>query len=168
LNKDHNNSHDTFVASIGDMYESISISIENGGQFSMITAGTSMMPLLRNRKDTVVLTKQSEKLKLFDIPLYKRKNGQFVLHRVLKIDENTYSMCGDNQLTLERGITDSDVVAVVSKIVRNGKEIDLNNSWSYSLYVFLWCRCFFLRFAVLKVRALLVRIYKLIFSRRNK
>lgn len=147
-----------FVAPLSDMESVLLESLNDGGQFSMVTAGTSMMPLLRNRRDTVVLLKPTGRLSRYDIPLYKRDNGQYTLHRVLKVCELEYHICGDNQLTIEKGITDDQVIAVVSKIIRNGKSIDLKKSVGYKFYLFFWCRCFFIRFVLLKFRGLISRI----------
>lgn len=153
MNKPEKNSGKRVVANLSEVQELIEKAIENGGEFRIITAGTSMQPLLRNRCDTVVLVKAGAgKLKKYDIPLYKRKNGQYVLHRIMKCGKDEYCLCGDNQTEFERGITDSDIIAVVSRIVRNGNEIALDTSKLYKLYVFFWCRCFFLRFLILKLR----------------
>ena len=43
-----------------------------------------MLPMLRDGEDVVVLKGTGGKrLRLFDVPLYRRDNGQYVLHRVL-------------------------------------------------------------------------------------
>ncbi len=152
------NNNRSFMAPLSEIESVMRESIDDGGQFSIVTAGTSMMPLLRNRKDTVVLVKPLGRLSRYDIPLYKRDNSQYVLHRVLKVCDSEYHTCGDNQLTLEKGITDNHIIAVVSKIIRNGKSIDITKSCSYKLYVFIWCRCFFIRFCLLKVKGLCSRI----------
>lgn len=156
-----NNSLDkgsNFVAPLSEMEDIIKESIKDGGRFTMMTAGTSMKPLLRNRKDYVVLAKPEGQLKKYDIPLYKRPSGQYTLHRVMKVTENGYTMCGDNQLIFEKNVREDSVIAVVSKVIKNGKEIDLKTSKIYQFYVFLWCKCFFLRFVPLKIRAFLSRI----------
>ena len=156
-----------FVAPLFELEPVIRETVDDGGQFSVVTAGTSMMPLLRNRKDTVVLVKPYGRLSRFDIPLYKRDSGQYALHRVLKVCRDEYHICGDNQLAIEKGITDNHVIAVVSKIIRNGKTIDVKKSLSYKLYVFVWCRCFFVRYLILKFRGLCFRV-KCFLSNKNK
>ncbi len=83
--------------------------------------GTSMLPLLRAGIDRVQLTAPPEKLKKGDIPLYRRQNGQFVLHRVVKVTEKGYTMVGDNQTLLEPGIGHSQVLAVTKGIYRKGR-----------------------------------------------
>ncbi len=161
------NSNRNFTAPLSEIESLMRESIDDGGQFSVVTAGTSMMPLLRNRKDTVILVKPLGRLSRYDIPLYKRDNGQYVLHRVVKVCDSEYHLCGDNQLTIEKGITDCRVIAVVSKIIRNGKVIDISKSCAYKLYVFVWCRCFFIRFCLLKYKGLCSRI-KIFFTNLNK
>ncbi len=147
------------VVPLSETEDIIRETVNSGGQFSLITAGTSMKPLLRNRKDTVVLVKANVPLKRFDIPLYKRENGQFVLHRVIAFDKNGYVLCGDNQVIKETGINDGDVIAVVSKIIRNGKTIDLNKSFSYKIYVFFYCRLFPLRCLFLRAKSVFKKIF---------
>lgn len=146
------------VAPLSEMIDLITESVDSGGEFRLITAGVSMKPLLRNRKDTVVLVKANKPLKKYDIPLYKRNDGRFVLHRVIGFKNGGYVMCGDNQTVKEYGIKDDNIIAVVSSIVRNGKTIDLNKSFFYKLYVFFWCRLFFVRCLLLKPRTLFYRV----------
>ena len=54
--------------------------IESGGEFRLFPRGTSMMPLLRQGNDSVILVKCENAPKKRDIIFYKRPNGQFVLH----------------------------------------------------------------------------------------
>ena len=58
--------------------------IASGGEFRFFHKGTSMNPLLRQGIDSVVIV-SPENLKKNDIALYKRANGQFVMHRIIKI-----------------------------------------------------------------------------------
>lgn len=159
MNNQSKDNNKKIVAPLSETEDIIRETVNSGGQFSLITAGTSMMPLLRNRQDTVVLVKAKTPLKRFDIPLYKRKDGQFVLHRVISIDKNGYVLCGDNQIIKETGIKDGDVIAVVSKIIRNGKTIDLNKSISYKVYVFFYCRLFPLRCLFLKAKSVFKKVF---------
>ena len=62
-------------------------------------------------------------MKIGDIPLYRRNDGAFVLHRVVGIKENgEYIMCGDNQFLLEFGITDKNIIGVARTLIIDGKE----------------------------------------------
>ena len=95
--------------------------------------GKSMKPLLREHRDTVLLKKYDGNLKKYDIALFKRANGSYALHRVVKICDSTYSFCGDNQVTIEKGITDEMIVAVAEGIYRDEKYIPCER-FSYKLY----------------------------------
>lgn len=78
-----------------------------GGRVIIKPKGTSMLPLIRQGIDEVELSPlPSGRLKKYDIPFYKRKNGQFVLHRIVRVKKDSYVLCGDNQNELEFGITD--------------------------------------------------------------
>ena len=89
--------------------------ISGGGEFRLYPKGTSMLPLIRQGKDSVVLVKPGL-LSIGDIILYRRKNGQFVLHRIVKIKGDNLIICGDNQTSLEYGINASSVIAKVKAI----------------------------------------------------
>ena len=75
--------------------------------------GTSMMPMIRQNIDTVVLAPLPKKLKKLDLPLYQRDNGQYVLHRIVAVGD-TYTCCGDNQFAYEHGVRPDQMIGVVT------------------------------------------------------
>lgn len=112
--------------------------LDRGGTVTFTPMGNSMYPMLRDGEDTVILSKPKGRLKLFDIPLYKRSDGSYILHRIVDFDINgDYIMCGDNQFALERGIKDENIIAVVTAFYRKGKPYT-ENSPSYRLYINFW------------------------------
>ncbi len=114
--------------------------LASGGEFKLYPKGTSMLPLIVQGRDAVVLCRRTGQVpaKKHDIAFYRRKDGQFVLHRVMKVEnDGTFTMCGDNQLQLERGILPGQIIGVVTKLYRNGAEIG-EKKLSYRLYVFFW------------------------------
>lgn len=147
------------VMKIEDMIPVIEEVIKSGGDFRMMTAGTSMMPLLRDRKDVVILTKAQLPLRKYDIPLYKRTDGTFIIHRVVDVKNDCYVMCGDNQYIFEYGITDTQIYAVVKGIVRKGKYIYLDSK-RYRLYVFLCTHTRSLRHFIIRVKNKIIRTVK--------
>lgn len=116
--------------------------------------GTSMFPLIRQGKDAMIITRPKEwndmkpKLKKMDVPLYQRKNGQYVLHRVVKVLDSGYVLRGDNTYTNEYGITDNQILGVLSGVIRNGREVSVN-SFSYKLYSYFWYYTYYLRKSVM-------------------
>lgn len=123
------------------------------GVLMYTNTGDSMMPLLRQHRDVLIIRPKPEgRLSRLDVPLYKRDNGQYILHRVLWVRKQDYVICGDNQWYPERGITDRHIIGVLDAVVRNGKTIPLRAtaehphvSWKYRLYVHLWCDLYLLR-----------------------
>lgn len=98
--------------------------------------GTSMLPMLRQGIDTVTLSPLPDKLKKYDLPLYQRKNGQYVLHRIVKADD-TYTCIGDNQFQLETGLTHDQMIGVVTAFSRGKREWKVTHPL-YRLYCRFW------------------------------
>lgn len=98
--------------------------------------GISMMPMLRQGIDSVVLSPLPDKLCKYDLPLYRRDDGKYILHRVVKVD-NCYTCIGDNQITLEHGVRHDQMIAVVSGFYRRDRYVDCSNIW-YQLYCRVW------------------------------
>lgn len=109
--------------------------LNNNKTFTIPITGTSMLPLLVEGRDTVTIKKCETTLKKGDLPLYRRQDGSFVLHRVVSVDaDGTYTMCGDNQFLKEKGIAHTAIIGVVTAITRNGKTFSVDSK-KYRLYV---------------------------------
>ena len=104
--------------SLSELWPVMEEQIENGKTVVFAPNGTSMLPLIRPNTDKVMLKKAPEQLKKYDIPLYLRENGQFVLHRVVGFTEDGYVMCGDNQYRREYGIKDSQILALACGVYK--------------------------------------------------
>lgn len=100
--------------------------INEQGQLVYTNVGDSMYPLIKPR-DLLVIKKVTAPLKKNDIPLYKRDSGQYVLHRIVKIKNGEYFICGDNRAHIERGIFDRHIIGVLTDIVREGRTIPVNS-----------------------------------------
>jgi hypothetical protein len=98
--------------------------------------GTSMLPLIRQGTDYVELSPLPEKLKKYDLPLYRRPDGTFVLHRIIKAG-TTYTCMGDNQFVPEPGLRQDQMIALVTAFWR-GKRRHTTHWWVYRLYCRLW------------------------------
>ena len=130
--------------------------LSRDGRLIYSNVGDSMLPLLRQGRDLLIVEQPKGRLKKYDVPLYRRDNGQAVLHRILKVRENDYVICGDNRFRREYGVTDAQILGVLESLVRGGREIPLRG-WKYRLYEFFWCDLFPLRAFVLKAGHVLKR-----------
>lgn len=124
--------------------------IEEKGELIYTNVGDSMYPLIHPR-DLLVIKKPDLPLKRFDIPLYKRDSGQYVLHRIVKIKNGEYYICGDNRVGYETGITDRHIIGVLTDIVRGGDTISVY-SFKNRVYARFWCGSMLLRRIVFRVR----------------
>ena len=98
--------------------------------------GVSMMPMLRQGIDSVVLSPVPEKLRKYDLPLYRRENGKYVLHRIIHAG-HTYTCMGDNQFAPEPGLRHEQMIAVVTGFYRGEKEHSVDEP-GYWLYCRFW------------------------------
>ena len=123
------------------------------GQFAYTTKGVSMRPLLRQQRDLIVIHRRpEERLKKYDAALFKRDNGDYVLHRVIRVREHDYIICGDNLEQMEP-VREDQILGVLHEIVRNGKTVSVND-FSYLFYVHLWWDAYPIRFFLRRVRRL--------------
>lgn len=97
--------------------------LDMGKAFKIHPNGISMEPLIHQGRDAVFIKKPEGRLKKYDIAFFKRKNGEYVLHRVIKVLPDSYHFCGDNQWQVEKGIEDSQIIGIVTKLEINGKTI---------------------------------------------
>lgn len=132
---------------LDDLMPLIRESLAQGRSVRFSPRGTSMLPMLRQGLDTVTLSPLPErKLYKYELPMYQRENGQFVIHRIIKAGE-TYTCMGDNQFQKEPGLTHEQMIALVTGFTRDGKEHSVEDMshwfycrfWHYSRPVrFVW------------------------------
>lgn len=150
-----------FLTSFADVLPVMQEKLESGGEVTFIVSGVSMQPMIINRRDSVTIKKATYPLKKYDIPFYRRDDGQFVLHRIVKVQKNgNYTCRGDNQTFNEYDVRDDQVIGVVTAFERNGKRVMVEKSFKYKLY----CRS---RMVVWRFRMLayyLKRIKKSVFK----
>lgn len=117
--------------------------IKAGESVQFTPQGTSMRPTIYGGRDQVVLSALPEKLRKYDLPLYRRDNGQYVLHRILKVGES-YTCIGDNQYEYEEGVRQDQMLALATGFIRKGKFHSVD-SFPYKCYCRFWHYTRFLR-----------------------
>ena len=122
------------MASLSPLIEEL---LDQGHSVELTVTGNSMRPLLRHRVSRVRLA-SVEELKRGDVPLYRRDNGGFVLHRIVSIDGETFTCCGDNQWHLESGLNLDQVLAVVTDFSRGGERWTSCQNPLYGIYWRFW------------------------------
>lgn len=93
--------------------------------------GVSMYPMLRQRRDTVVIRPAKERLKRYDVALYRR-GEKYVIHRVLEARPEGYLIRGDNCIGTER-VSEDRIVGVLSGFYRDERKVNMDGL-PYRLY----------------------------------
>ncbi len=137
--------------------------IERDGVFAQLTKGFSMMPLIRQNRDTIIVKKLKNPPKENDVLLYKNKYGKYVLHRVIKVLKNGYVIRGDNNFFNEYDIKKENIIGILEGFYRDDKYIDCNKNKLYKIYIQLNRRTYYLRKILSKSRSLLSKIIHAIF-----
>lgn len=135
------------ITAMEAMAEVIVQTVEQGGQAKFTVTGNSMYPIFRSDMDSVFVARPG-RLRLFDVILYRRADGAYVLHRIVGRARGAFVLCGDGQTELEYGVTPGMVLAVVTAFERGGRRVSVRAPW-YRLYAALWCLVRPLRFPIL-------------------
>ena len=107
-------------------------------------SGSSMNPFLVHSRDTVYLSKVTRPLKKGDMILYRRDSGDYVLHRIYRVEESGCWLVGDAQTVLEKGIRPDQILALVTAVRRKGKLLQPGSFW-WDFFEKVWIRMIPLR-----------------------
>lgn len=140
--------------------------IEDQSFYVGTTSGVSMYPMLRHRRDTIIVGPVEGKLKKYDVPVYK-SDGKYIMHRVIKVMPDHYIIRGDNCINKEY-VTQDMIIGKLDEFYRNPKDVSSDkmrdvkpvrmNGWKYKLYSRIWVKIFPIRLMYKKVRGLLGRV----------
>ncbi len=125
--------------------------VESGQTVSMCIAGSSMAPFLVDGRDSICFRAPDRPLRRGDMVFYQRKNGQYVMHRIISVHTDGYYLVGDAQQTIEGPIASEQIFALVTQAQRKGKWIDPHDFW-WKFFSSFWL-------TLLPVRSLLIKLY---------
>ncbi len=121
------------------------------GHFLSVPKGVSMYPMLKSKENVVDIVPVKRKLEKYDVALYYRPtDDKYVLHRILRIEEDEYIFYGDNCCAREH-VRPEQVVGVAEKFFYNGRWVSIENKW-YRAYVHLWCDLLPIRVLIIRIR----------------
>lgn len=117
-------------------------------------SGNSMSPFLIHGRDTVYLSRLTRPVRRGDAVLYQRRNGSYVFHRVYKVTPEGCTMIGDAQVVPEHGIQPEQIIAIMSRAERKGKELT-PGCFRWEFFEKIWIR-------IVPLRPFLVKLYSMI------
>lgn len=115
-----------------------------------------MYPLILEHRDVLTIVRADNPIKKYDVVLFKRDSGAYVLHRCLGFKGDKYIMCGDNQYRKEL-IEKRHILGVLTQINRDGNILTMDDP-KYLKYVHKTCDYFAWRATKLFFKSLPARI----------
>lgn len=134
--------------------------MDEGHTVTINLRGFSMRPFLENDRDKALLTKAKD-IRKGDVVLAEITPGHYVLHRIIKVEDNNVILRGDGNI-LEEHCRKEDIKGFAIGFYRKGqKKIDKTNSFKWLLYSWLWTFLYPIRRYLLAVyRRIWLRFFK--------
>lgn len=124
--------------------------VEEGKQVSMVISGSSMSPFLIHARDSICFSRPERDIRRGDMVFYRRANGQYVMHRVCRVEDAGYYMIGDAQRVVEGPVERGRIFAIVTRVKRKGKWIGPGDFW-WEFFAHVWLNLIPLREAIIKI-----------------
>ena len=142
------------------MSRTIEEQLREEGFYVSTTSGVSMRPMLRDRRDRVIIRAVGdERLSKWDLPLYRSPNGKYLLHRIIGFAEDgRYIIRGDNTYQKEY-VSQDAILGVMTEFYRGEKHISATDK-GYRRYAAFWNAIYPMRKLVVLPRFWCARIRK--------
>ena len=105
----------------------------------LTVTGNSMSPFLIGGRDPVHLSRVTRPLRRGDAVLYRRRNGGYVFHRIYRVEGDRFTMVGDAQRVLEKGIEPDQIIAIMTRAERKGR-IQTPGCFWWEFFEKVWIR----------------------------
>ena len=120
------------------MMEEIRTLISEGKTVSLTVKGNSMNPFLVSMRDQMTLGPwKDEDLKKGCVALVKDSRGSYLIHRIIKRDENTVTLLGDGNIGFTETATFDNVIGIMYSVTRKGREW-ASDSLLWRFYSWAW------------------------------
>ena len=98
--------------------------LKSDGEVLVNSLGSSMEPFVRNRSDVLLIRScPAEQMERFDVPMFVRTDGHFVVHRILKIRSDGSFLTAGDHCTYTETVPAERVIGVLDSIIRDGKTL---------------------------------------------
>lgn len=129
--------------------------LDEGHTVTLRLRGNSMRPFLEDNRDRALLVRATH-LKTGDPVLAEISPGHYVLHRIININNDSVTLRGDGNLSIEKCMI-GDVKASVIGFYRKGRDtLDYTDGRKWRIYSFVWTRLY-------PIRRYLLAIYRRVY-----
>ncbi len=112
--------------------------LENGKKVQFAPSGISMRPMLDDKVDQVYLEKATkENVRKKDVVLFQSDNGAYILHRIIKLDEQGFVTRGDHNYYNDKKQSYDKLIGKLYQFQHKGKKHSVCGL-SYKMYVLIW------------------------------
>lgn len=143
---------------IVDIYTYMPVVLEilsQGKETSVTITGNSMSPFLIHGRDEILISPPEGNWKKGDMAFFVRDNGQYVMHRICKVDKNgACFFVGDAQQLIEGPIKENQIFGKITKVKRKGRWIGPEDFW-WKFFERIWIN-------MIPFRPLLRRVYGIV------
>ena len=128
--------------------------LSQGKETSITITGNSMSPFLIHGRDEILISPPDGKWKKGDMAFFVRDNGQYIMHRICKVDQNgDCYFVGDAQQLIEGPIRPEQMFGKITRVKRKGVWIDEKDFW-WKFFERIWIHIIPLRPACCKLYGL--------------
>ena len=134
--------------------------IKQGKEVSLTITGNSMSPFMVHGRDEILIAPPDGNWKKGDMAFYQRVNGQYVMHRICRV--NAAGDCyfiGDAQQMIEGPVKKSQIFGKITSVKRKGKWIGPGDFW-WEFFEHVWINIIPLRPVCNKIYTILWRFKK--------
>lgn len=149
MQKDYLNTTEVQFAN-ADLLPEVVTLLNEGHTVTLRLRGFSMRPFLEDNRDKALLIKPST-INVGDPVLCEIAPLHFVLHRIIKIDDEDITLRGDGNIGVEHCKRENVLGAVIGFYRKNRKRLDRTDGWKWRLYSYVWTRLFPLRRYILGI-----------------
>lgn len=129
--------------------------------------GHSMQPLVRKMRDIVTILPVSRPLRKGDIVLFRRADGVYVVHRLIRIEKDAVQTLGDNCPRPDAPLPISEVLGIVTHVQRGKRTLHVDTpSWRWAGR--LWSAILPVRNCYRSCRRFIARPIKRLLGRNEK
>lgn len=96
--------------------------ISEGREVVITPKGNSMLPFIRNGRDSVLLKNLDRPAEVGDILLVKI-GDRYIMHRVFAVDGRRITLMGDGNVRNKEHCTTDDVIGIVTEIHKKGGRV---------------------------------------------
>ncbi|MBR2064868.1 MAG: S24/S26 family peptidase [Bacteroidales bacterium] len=130
----------TIVKDKAIMMEEIRVLISEGKTVKLTVKGNSMNPFLVSMRDQMTLGPwKDEDIRKGCVALVKDSRDSYLIHRIIKREENTVTLLGDGNIGFTETATLDNIIGIMYSVTRKGREWTSDSllwrfySWSWLL-----------------------------------